>query len=171
MPTGTPGYGLTMPDTSGTPPLQDTGINWRDLLVPPLLRPFVGLLDNLTFKNASDILGNNLEAAGTERPEGSAAHHIVPYGDRRAQSVRDQLDNLGIDINSADNGVFLPQVPGSTAPGAYHPSLNSDAYNKQLQLDFLGVNSRNEALDVLDKIRNQLLNGTYPSSKPVPPKP
>ena len=61
-------------------------------------------------------------------------------------------------------------MPGSTAPGAYHPSLNSDAYHKQLQLDFENVNSKQRALDALNDIRNQLLNGTYPGSKPVPPK-
>jgi hypothetical protein len=128
-------------------------------------------MDNLVLKSASDILGENLEAAGQTRPAGSAAHHIVPYGDRRAVGLRTTLDNLGIDINSADNGVFLPQVPGSTAPGAYHPSLNSDAYHEQLRLDLLGVESRQRALDILNDIRSQLLNGTYPGSKPTPPKP
>ncbi|AVS67175.1 hypothetical protein C8245_17080 [Paracidovorax avenae] len=163
-------------NTRGTP-----GIRLPDLHVPPSILqginaavnttfPVASTLFNLVFKSPSDILGDNLEAAGYARPEGSAAHHIVPYGDRRAQDVRDRLRDLEIDLNSADNGVFLPQVPGSAAPGAYHPSLNSDDYHRQLQRDFSGINSKPDALDVLGNIREKLLNGSYPGSKPVPPK-
>lgn len=134
-------------------------------------RVLVNLMDNLVLKSASDILGENLEAAGQTRPTGSAAHHIVPYGDKRAQNIRDKLNSLGIqDLNAADNGVFLPQIPGSTVPGAYHPSLNSKAYHDQLQRDFENVDSRQRALDTLNDIRDQLLKGTYPGSKPVPSK-
>jgi A nuclease family of the HNH/ENDO VII superfamily with conserved AHH len=134
------------------------------------VRVLGGLLENLMLKRPSDILGENLEAAGYTRPDDSAAHHMVPEGDKRANNLKIKLGNLGIDINSADNGVFLPQVPGSTAPGAYHPKLNNTKYHDQLQLDFEGVNSKNDALDVLGRIRGQLLNGTYPGSKPVPTK-
>jgi hypothetical protein len=174
LPAGAPGYSQANPSLGlGAPPKLANDRSWTDFVVEGLplpTRALVGLLDNLMFKRPSDILGNNLEAAGYSRPEGTAAHHIVPYGDQRAQNVRDKLADLGIDLNSANNGVFLPQVPGSAAPGAYHPSLNSDAYNNQLRRDFERVNSRQRALDTLGNIRGQLLNGTYPGSKPVPPK-
>lgn len=175
MPTTTPGFSWADPSVGlGAPPLQGESPSWKDFMtggLPLPARALVNALDSLVFKSPSDILGDNLQAGGQIRPDGSAAHHIVPYGDRRAADLRTTLGNLGIDINSPDNGVFLPQVPGSTAPGAYHPSLNSKAYHEQLGLDLLGVSSRQRALDILDNIRGQLLNGTYPGSKPTPPKP
>jgi hypothetical protein len=172
MPSGTPGFpGQKLPTWMSTPPsLHDANEFLGKGLgtVFPIAKP---MIDILMLKLPSEILGENLEAAGYTRPDGSAAHHIVPYGDRRAQNIRDQLNTLGIkDLNLADNGVFLPQVSGSTAPGAYHPSLNSDLYIDQLRIDFQGVTSRQRALDTLKDIRQQLLNGTYPGSKPVPPK-
>jgi rhs family protein-like protein len=78
--------------------------------------------------------------------------------------------NPPIDLNSAANGVFLPSRPGSTAPGAYHPSLHSDDYYDALRDDFRNVGTRDEAIEALDRIRDQLLDATYPGSKPVPPK-
>ena len=95
---------------------------------------------------------------------------MIPEADERADALRRRLRDLNIDINSAENGVFLPQKPGSAAPGAYHPSLNNDDYYRQLKRDFRGINTRSDAIEVLSDIRRQLLNGTYPGSKPVPAK-
>ena len=127
-------------------------------------------MDNLIFKSPSQRLGESLQADGYQRPADSAAHHIVPERDARAADIRQRLKELDIGINSADNGVFLPQKPGSEAPGAYHPTLNNEAYYRQLERDFEGVHSRDDAIDVLSYIRGKLLNGTYPGSRPVPPK-
>jgi hypothetical protein len=172
LPVGAPGSMQANPSLGlGAPPQQTDGRSWSDFIVEGLPLPVTamgGLLDNLVFKRLSEILGKNLETAGTTRPSDSAAHHIVPEGDERAEALRQRLKDLNIDINSAENGVFLPQKPGSTAPGAYHPKLNNDNYYYQLRKDFRGINSRSDALDVLSNIRGQLLNGTYPGSQPVP---
>ncbi|WP_415134271.1 AHH domain-containing protein [Ottowia sp.] len=80
------------------------------------------------------------------------------------------LERFDIDINSPDNGVFLPNKPSSEAPGSYHPRLNNRDYYEQLNIDFEGVSSRQEALDVLRNIRDQLLSGTYPGSRLRPEK-
>jgi A nuclease family of the HNH/ENDO VII superfamily with conserved AHH len=124
----------------------------------------------LMLKTPAEILSDNLEAAGFKRPDESAAHHMVSESHRRAADLKDRLIALGIGINDAENGVFLPQVPGSQAPGAYHPSLHNNDYYNQLQRDFIDVNTKDRAIEVLANIRSQLLNGTYPGSKPVPPK-
>ena len=123
-------------------------------------------------KTPSEILGGNLEAAGVPRPPDTAAHHIVPYGDYRAQHIRDLLGSFNppIDLNSAANGVFLPSRPGSTAPEAYHPSLHSNEYYDAINRDLGRINDRDEAINTLNRIRESLLDGTYPGSKPVPPK-
>ena len=121
-------------------------------------------------RQASTILGNNLEAAGVVRPPDTDAHHIVAFSDPRAAGIRRMLEKWSIDINSPENGVFLPNKPGSTAPGSYHPRLNNKEYHNQIDRDFLGVSSRQEALDILQRIREQLLNGNYPGSRPRPEK-
>ncbi|MGV8857606.1 AHH domain-containing protein [Rhodoglobus sp.] len=72
---------------------------------------------------SSRVLGANLEAAGTTRPAGTAAHHIMAGLSSNAADARAALQGFGIDINDARNGVFLPgrlmsptrQAPRSTA--------------------------------------------------------
>src|SRR5690606_33279186 len=55
-------------------------------------------------RSASEVLGENLEAAGQVRPVGSAAHHIVATGARDAEVAREILEEFGIDINDPANG-------------------------------------------------------------------
>ena len=61
----------------------------------------LGLIQNST------ILGLNLGS----RPFGHDAHHIVMAGssDPNMQILRAKMKTLGIDINSADNGIWLPR--------------------------------------------------------------
>lgn len=166
LPTGAPGYKPADPGLGiRVPPFNIT--------VPPVVEflttlPAIGVAsfaDYLMDRRASDILSGNLQAAGVARPADTDAHHIVPYGDSRAAGIRQLLERFDIDINSADNGVFLPNKPDSAAPGSYHPRLNNRDYYDQLREDFIGVSSRQEAQDVLSRIRSQLLNGTYPGSR------
>ena len=170
-PRGTPGYG-----EDSLPPLPSLLPQIHIPAAPaPLINPSApppDRDDQMRDKTPSEILGGNLEAAGVPRPPDTAAHHIVPYGDRRAQRIRDLLGSFNppIDLNSAANGVFLPSRPGSTAPGAYHPSLHSNDYYDALAQDFDYVENREDAINTLDRIRERLLDGTYPGSKPVPPK-
>jgi YD repeat-containing protein len=174
LPAGAPGYSQANPSLGlGAPPKLADGPSWLDFTNPGLLLPvrtLGGLLDSLIFKSPSQKLGEALEAAGYQRPAASAAHHIVPEADARAADIRQRLKEWDIGINTADNGVFLPHNPGSQTPGAYHPKLNNEDYYRQLERDFSGVNTRQRAVDTLNDIRGRLLNGTYPGSRPVPPK-
>lgn len=56
-------------------------------------------------------LGRNLQNAGYKEPEGvdAQAHHIVPCGCKKASFAQSILAKHGIDIDSADNGVWLSQ--------------------------------------------------------------
>ena len=66
------------------------------------------------------LLSKNLEAAGEPRPFGHAAHHIVALFAEDAERARTILQEFDIPINSADNGVWLPNMKG-VGEGAYHP--------------------------------------------------
>jgi hypothetical protein len=75
---------------------------------------------------------------------------------------RQILRNVGVDINEAANGVFLPRLRGTLARGAYHPRLHTTAYYREVYQRLSGVTARSEALEVLEGIRAELLRGTFP---------
>lgn len=171
LPTGAPSYRPGNPGLDiRLPPIETFAPPGIDILIrgPALVGP--SWAQYLIDRRASGILSDNLGAAGIVRPSDTDDHHIIAHGDKRSNYLRDKFNAWGIDINSAENGVFLPSKPGSAAPGSYHPSLNNDDYHNQIRLDFTGVSSRQEALDVLRHIREQLLSGTHPGSRPRPEK-
>ncbi|MDG1331777.1 MAG: RHS repeat-associated core domain-containing protein [Crocinitomicaceae bacterium] len=76
------------------------------------------LTDPLGLDTSSDALAlnNSMDAAGVPRPDcDHAAHHIVQSNatDVEWEAARKHMTDLGVDINSADNGIFLPRS-GST---------------------------------------------------------
>jgi len=130
--------------------------------------------DLLIEQRNSQILGQNLEAAGRPRPaEGYDPHHILP-SEKWAEldDLRQQFAEWGIDLNDAANGVWLP---GSGAPsdaaGSYHERIHNSEYRRAVQRAFEGVTSHEDALATLDRIRTQLEAGTFPGSRPRVPKP
>jgi hypothetical protein len=67
----------------------------------------------------SQLLGNNLRAAGFEKPGAHyEAHHMVPSGEPQAAELQELLRKKGIPINDADNGVWLPRDNRSGNLGA-----------------------------------------------------
>jgi hypothetical protein len=103
---------------------------------------------------SSRALGRALEAAGIVRPAESAAHHIVAGSAQGAALARTTLQNLGIGINDAANGVFLKGVDHA----GVHTAEYYDAVNKALS----GVTTKAEAEQVLKSIGQKLQAGTYP---------
>jgi HNH/ENDO VII superfamily nuclease len=98
--------------------------------------------------------------AGVEEPPNSAAHHIVAWDDSRAYLAQKILDNFGIDINSAANGVFLPLKRGME--GTYHPAIHTDFYYETVT-NLLGLaESPGEAIETLAQIGEMLRNGNFP---------
>jgi RHS repeat-associated protein len=103
-------------------------------------------------QTASRLLAKNIEAAtGVARRSGEAAHHIVPYRSKYGAEARDILDEFGIGINSAENGVLLDK--------AYHATVHTKAYYRDLTDGLRSATSRPEAIDVLGDFRTKLQNG------------
>jgi hypothetical protein len=113
---------------------------------------------------SSTVLGENLEAVGKTRPSNSAAHHMVPGRASyfNAQNARQILQREGIDINEAANGVFLPKSSKYVIDDATsHSRVHTNKYYDNLFARLSNAPSgkvRNE----LDKISQELLNGTFP---------
>jgi len=104
----------------------------------------------------SKKLGKNLK----NRPKDSAAHHIVGDTAKRASPARAILKKHGIDIDSAENGVWLPNknnkngMPGIEHNGK-HPNAYFDKVNQRIvNADRLG--GKQGVLDELSAMRNEL---------------
>jgi RHS repeat-associated protein len=88
---------------------------------------------------------------------GDHAHHIVPSTDRLAQSARDILDAVRIDINSKSNGLWLRAT--------MHYDTYSPAYvemvNRLIQ-DAYAAGGREAVIDALKNIAQAILAGVFP---------
>ncbi|SBS26216.1 hypothetical protein MSP8886_00536 [Marinomonas spartinae] len=120
----------------------------------------------------SKKLAENMRKAGRgDKPEGTAAHHIVSWNDIRASKARLRLAAFGIDIDHEANGVYLPlhkaHIPMKSMPRAYaHSTIHTEKY--YLNVEFLideaiqeGLGHRG-ILDTLRDIANGLQKGTFP---------
>ena len=109
------------------------------------------------------ILQQNMEAEGRFKPgKDYAAHHIVAAGhpNKYASESRKILKKFGIDKNSAVNGVYLPTKNG-ISNAAYHPSVHTKKYFKNVYELINTAGSRSEAETMLRSIALQLENGTF----------
>ncbi len=105
---------------------------------------------------ASKTLAQNLADAGQPAPTtspGWQAHHMIPGGEYagRSASARDALHQtqnllhqLGINLDEAANGIWLP-------PG-WHQSIHTDRYFEYLWQSMRNATTRQEGLDILDRI-------------------
>lgn len=84
-------------------------------------------------------------------------------------AIREKLKNLGIDINDAANGVWLPGPNANAdAPEAYHPRLNNRVYNNAVAEALERVTTKDAAISALDRIARKLKEGDYPGVRPRP---
>ena len=114
-------------------------------------------------KPSSAKLGKNIIASGRAKPAyDCAAHHIVAGSSPKAADARAILQKYSIDINCAENGVFLP-TDKSILSGIYHPSMHTTVYYDEVNNLMNGVQSREEALEMLNYIRECLEQGTFPT--------
>ncbi len=126
---------------------------------------------DLYIEARTEKLRKNMAAAGEDiPPKGShcAAHHIVPVEHESSplfEESRNILKECGIDINSAENGVFLPdsRKPSSFCAGrTYHRDLHTNLYARKL---FLKLNDamENDGCDgvhkALQEIKQDLKDG------------
>ncbi|MEM9490683.1 MAG: AHH domain-containing protein [Myxococcota bacterium] len=110
---------------------------------------------------SSRALARALEAAGQVRPPGAAAHHIVAVKARRAEPARRVLQRLGIGINDAVNGVFLPATRASPNPtgAAIHSTLHTKRYYDVVNIRLRASRTRAEAEKILHSLGQRLLAG------------
>jgi hypothetical protein len=106
-------------------------------------------------------LGENLKAAGKAKPENHAAHHIVAADSPKAIQARKILEKYGIDINAAENGVWLP-TGDKIGRGTNHLSLHTNRYYNEVNRRLMQAKSKKEVLEILQDIEKELANNTFP---------
>lgn len=82
-----------------------------------------------------------------------------------------RLRELGVDIDSAANGVYLPRsVRGPDgrmvwsnpdAPGVNHRRLNARSYVDDVNDRIRDAETREDAVRILDDVREELLSGEF----------
>lgn len=112
---------------------------------------------------SSKALARALERAGHVRSPGAAAHHIVAGSARKARESRNILRRVGIDINDATNGVFLPATKTSANPtgASIHSTLHTDDYYSAVTTMLEQATTRKQVESVLQRIRQMLLKGAF----------
>jgi hypothetical protein len=109
----------------------------------------------------SATLVENLAESGEVRAVGEAAHHIVAKAAPRAEQARRVLQQAGVKINEAVNGVVLPAVKNYAGKAANHLTLHTNAYYDWVNQRLANAQTREEVIETLKSIKDALLNGTH----------
>lgn len=110
---------------------------------------------------ATSRLDKAMRARGFLRYVGQHAHHIVAQSAARASKARRILRRFKIDVNSADNGVYLNQ--------SIHQGLHTNAYYAKVELMLRAATTKEEAIAILSYIGSQLQKGTFMMCNPKLP--
>lgn len=90
------------------------------------------------------------------------AHHIIPLKDYAAlDRLRERFKDWGIDLNSLENGVALPNGSGQGIGTPHSDTQHNPRYEQALRARFNDVFTREEALVVLGQIKQELRDGTF----------
>ena len=143
---------------------------WAVLVSATVMEAAQGLVDELLTYSASKKLADNMQcktdAHHQAKPEDGCTepHHIVPYADRRefirehADAARAILAEVGIDLNSAANGVWVEC-------GRHRRMHNRDYYRALLKvLEDATPRNRKNVTDALNVVRTGILNKTFPGT-------
>lgn len=86
------------------------------------------------------------------------AHHIFGYAEHQSPlGVR--LQKWGIDLNSAENGIWLPResIPGQLA--VPHNGRTTQGYTKEVKRRLKKATDKSSAITILDELKSDLANG------------
>nr|WP_255294255.1 AHH domain-containing protein [Bacillus toyonensis] len=126
-------------------------------------------------KDAAVSFGNYGRVVGTAgiepSPYSNAAHHIVPWNDRRAVEAQELLKEIEIHHDSASNGVFLPyKVNEYVTTEVLHIGSHSKEYIREVTERLNSVikmgGTQADVAEVLHKIRQDLLEGKIRLNEP-----
>ena len=87
----------------------------------------------------------------------SQAHHLLPvnnFGDE----IGIKLHKWGVDLNGAENGVWLPEYTYPRYNGSTHKGGHFKSYTETVVERLEEATDKESAIAILDEIRDDLLN-------------
>ena len=88
-------------------------------------------------------------------------HHIISATSPSAAKSREKLKEFDIDINDGRNGILLPDNKGHFAKGSKH-GKSSNEYDNAVYERIKDCTTKEDLLNRLDEIKNDLYNGVLP---------
>ena len=122
----------------------------------------------LSCSSDAKTLRANMVAAGKSEPSfKNSAHHIVMSNssDVRMVALQEKMESMGIDINTAENGIFLPsnskvKLPeGNILPN--HASIHTNAYKQKVYDRLAAINNSGDFLSELNKMNSEIARGLF----------
>ncbi|MFN5300704.1 MAG: AHH domain-containing protein, partial [Planctomycetaceae bacterium] len=104
---------------------------------------------------ARELLARNLGMHSF--PVDAQAHHL--FGVLFDTQLGKKLQGWGIDLNGAANGVYLPKYDYAGRVASLHRGRTAAAYTDEVVKRLGRARSGNDAIAILNKIRDDLLNG------------
>ncbi|WP_272692237.1 RHS repeat-associated core domain-containing protein, partial [Providencia sp. PROV064] len=113
-------------------------------------------------------LRENMIKAGKIVPDfQNAAHHIIMSNskDVRMRWLQRKMKRLGIDINSTENGIFLPantkvEVPvGNKLP--IHSTIHTNEYKQKVFDRLKSIKDKESMIKELGRIYNEIASGVF----------
>ena len=128
---------------------------------------------DLNLVHDSEVLGKNLKIClGFEGPEGFAGHHIVGNArtgvrniDVLASQCNSYLKQVGVDINEASNGMWLPQPDVTEFEGVYgpqHSHIHTAKYYEALLSRMQTAKTPDHFRNVLPECADLIVQGKFP---------
>jgi hypothetical protein len=105
---------------------------------------------------AREVLARNLGKHSF--PVDAQAHHLFGLEFLDTQLGK-KLQGWGIDLNGAANGVYLPKYDYAGRVASLHRGRTAAAYTDEVVKRLGRARSGNDAIAILNKIRDDLLNG------------
>ena len=114
-------------------------------------------------------LRTNMQKEGIDEPNyKNSAHHTVMSNSKNSDMVaaRAHMDKMGVNINSASNGTYLPtssSVANSSGTSAVaHSKVHTKVYAKYVKEKVLATKTKDELVSALKKISAKLKDGSCP---------
>jgi len=148
---GAIGSVILMANSSNPPP---SGNKSDPTTAPGYPDPSWSTQTGTTGGNSGKLRTNMIGANMTPKP-GEAAHHIVhsTFDNPFARASREILGKFGIDINNANNGVFVSASQNS--------KFNAAPYMEKVYNLLKGSTSQQQVIQNLNSMRDQIISGTF----------
>lgn len=123
---------------------------------------------NLGQPHDADVLRANIEVATRIQTDTSIsrAHHLV--GNETPNAAK-KLEEFGIDRNAPANGILLPNDASSPLKGSIHSGRHLQEYYNTVEQRLAQATSREEVLEALQSLKEDLFSGELPLQRDVKP--